>query len=218
MSRHKQRSVSRPEFASINAIDTWGTSVEPEPGFVECVDDGTATAVPRRTVLEKTRPRRGNAFHQNLILLDGQMPRMHGEALGLRLRESPQLRNIPVALVTGRTGAAFTGTEERTVARLTKPLQPGDLLGAIERALSAPPSFADRARHADVRGTPGNNRVEFLLVRAAVNSAAGVNLTGWLMLVSRRTLEMQPQTCAEPTRDELLVQRGLQFGSGAERL
>ncbi|MFT3837928.1 MAG: response regulator [Myxococcaceae bacterium] len=70
-----------------------------------------------------------------LILLDWEMPRMSGDAFGSRLRQLPQLKSIPVVLITASNGKDVEAAASWTVARLQKPLKAVELLVTIERAL-----------------------------------------------------------------------------------
>lgn len=76
----------------------------------------------------------------DLILLDFSMPSMSGPAFLRALRIDPQSRSTAVALYTATTmNAALRDFMEIYAIRhvIPKPSEPGELLEAVERALTA---------------------------------------------------------------------------------
>jgi len=73
----------------------------------------------------------------DLIILDIEMPRMDGFELAAHIRNQPNLRHIPIIMVTSRGGekhrerAAKLGVDEY----LTKPYQENEMMNAIRRVL-----------------------------------------------------------------------------------
>lgn len=81
------------------------------------------------------------------LILDLQLPRLHGIELLKKLRQSPRTRNLPVIIVTG----VYKGDQYIQAARalgvssyLEKPFRAADLLAAVHQALgtTAPPAPA----------------------------------------------------------------------------
>src|SRR5689334_21568527 len=126
------------------------------PGRIHVVDDDASfrTAIERRLKLAgcqalNYRPalplldRPPDESEPGCILLDVQIPALSGPKLQGRLNELGS--TLPIVFLTGH---ADTPTTVRTIKAgaedfLTKPVESGQLLGAIERAL---------ARHSTLRG------------------------------------------------------------------
>jgi two-component system alkaline phosphatase synthesis response regulator PhoP len=90
------------------------------------------TAYDGREALEKVRSER-----PDVIVLDVMMPHMDGFAVLERLKENPDMREIPVIMLTVRAqDADIAHGEESGAARyVTKPFNPLDLIALIEEVL-----------------------------------------------------------------------------------
>jgi two-component system cell cycle response regulator DivK len=91
------------------------------------------------TALETVAARR-----PDVILLDIDLPGISGLDVARQLKADPGTRAIPVVALTAY---AMVGDEERVRAAgcddyVTKPIERPKLLGAVERALAAPPGGA----------------------------------------------------------------------------
>ena len=72
----------------------------------------------------------------DLIVLDLSMPRMDGEELLGKLREDPELRDLPVLLVSTESKRARSLVDKRLVAGfLAKPIEAPSLRATVERLL-----------------------------------------------------------------------------------
>jgi len=73
----------------------------------------------------------------DIMLLDIEMPRMDGFELATHIRNEPRLRQIPIIMITSRTGEKHRRrAEEIGVDRyLGKPYQESDLLETIDEVL-----------------------------------------------------------------------------------
>jgi chemosensory pili system protein ChpA (sensor histidine kinase/response regulator) len=76
--------------------------------------------------------------HPDVMLLDIEMPRMDGYELARHMRNSDELNDIPIIMITSRTGDKHRNLAmELGVKRyLGKPYQEGDLLDNIYSVLS----------------------------------------------------------------------------------
>jgi CheY-like chemotaxis protein len=70
------------------------------------------------------------------ILLDLSMPEMDGDEVLARLQDDPQLRHIPVIIVSSETQRAEACLRAGAKAFLAKPIRAQDLLPLLERVLS----------------------------------------------------------------------------------
>jgi chemosensory pili system protein ChpA (sensor histidine kinase/response regulator) len=75
----------------------------------------------------------------DLVITDLEMPRTNGYELMMHMRQSPDLRDIPVMVVTSRAGAKH---RERAVAEgargfLVKPVQEEQLLAAVAEIIGS---------------------------------------------------------------------------------
>ncbi|MBP6865510.1 MAG: response regulator [Candidatus Didemnitutus sp.] len=73
----------------------------------------------------------------NIILLDVSMPIMDGVELLTLMRSKPELQRIPVVMLTSPADHRIRPTldELGIAAALIKPIQPADLLAAIQQVL-----------------------------------------------------------------------------------
>ena len=74
-----------------------------------------------------------------VLLLDIEMPRMDGFEVATRMRASETLKNIPVLMITSRTGDKHRQRAmELGVDRyMGKPYQEDELLGTIDELLAS---------------------------------------------------------------------------------
>jgi CheY-like chemotaxis protein len=80
-------------------------------------------------------------FHRrpDLVISDYQMPRLNGLELAEKMFDEPELRGIPVILLTAR-GFSLTAKDlEQTniLYRISKPFSPRDLVNLVEEVLSS---------------------------------------------------------------------------------
>ncbi|HEY2139401.1 MAG TPA: response regulator, partial [Chthoniobacterales bacterium] len=80
----------------------------------------------------------------DIILLDLNLPDMHGREVLTRLRSEPATRDVPVVIISAD---ALKGQRDRLLsegafAYLSKPLDVREFVGTIHRALSASPVAA----------------------------------------------------------------------------
>jgi chemosensory pili system protein ChpA (sensor histidine kinase/response regulator) len=82
----------------------------------------------------------------DLVVTDLEMPRTNGYELMAHMRQNPEIRNIPVMVVTSRAGAKHKerAMKEGAVAFLTKPVQEDQFIAAVA-ALIGPGAAALRA-------------------------------------------------------------------------
>jgi two-component system, OmpR family, phosphate regulon response regulator PhoB len=77
--------------------------------------------------------------HPTVILLDAEMPRVHGYEVCRQIKSDPQLRDITVIMVTAkaqetdRQRALEAGADDF----VSKPFSPRDLLDRLERTLAS---------------------------------------------------------------------------------
>jgi chemosensory pili system protein ChpA (sensor histidine kinase/response regulator) len=88
----------------------------------------------------------------DVMLLDIEMPRMDGFELARHIRNDDRLRNIPITMITSRTGDKH---RERAMQigvnhYLGKPFQEHELLKTIHRLIGMP--MAEELEQADVYG------------------------------------------------------------------
>ncbi len=75
----------------------------------------------------------------DLVLADMRMPKLDGAALCEGIRADPEIRDIPVLILTSSADAETSRRLRAAGARevLTKPIQPQPLLDAVHRHLPA---------------------------------------------------------------------------------
>ena len=80
-----------------------------------------------------------NAIKVDLILLDIEMPNITGFEFLKDIRKIPSYMDVPVIIISGKTGADFIKEARNSSAAdvLSKPVNPDDLLSSIERAFTA---------------------------------------------------------------------------------
>lgn len=79
---------------------------------------------------------RARSVRPHLILMDWVMPRMHGGDVLKALQGDPQLRSIPVVLMTGSVGVDEIVAAYGVRWVLEKPFGLHDLLATVEAALA----------------------------------------------------------------------------------
>ena len=95
----------------------------------------TAADGPRGLEMARTTP-------PDLVLLDIQLPTMHGYDVARALRGFPNLRDVPIVAVTSY---AMSGDRERALSAgctgyIEKPIDPDSFVDEIRGYLSGPPS------------------------------------------------------------------------------
>jgi len=78
----------------------------------------------------------------DVVLLDIQLPGMHGYDVARALREVPELRDLPIVAVTSH---AMSGDRERALAAgctgyIEKPIDPDTFIEEVRSYLSPPPA------------------------------------------------------------------------------
>jgi len=78
-------------------------------------------------------------YRPDLLLTDHMMPRLSGQGLLLEVRKDPELRSIPVVILTARTGteARVEGLEGGADDYINKPFHEPELLARIRNLLHA---------------------------------------------------------------------------------
>jgi DNA-binding response OmpR family regulator len=86
------------------------------------------------------------ADRPDLVVLDVMMPRMDGFELLTRLREDPELAELPVIVLSARAHDRdiFEAWRRGATMYLTKPFRPADLLTTADRILRAAEREAQR--------------------------------------------------------------------------
>lgn len=148
------RQACEPHLASIRTLDTLAQSIQPT---VLVVDDDefqrklvakileeenyhivfAASGIEALNALRKTRP--------DLILMDIMMPDMDGMEVTRKLKAMPQLVDIPVIMVTGRSEKHTVTASLKSGATdfIAKPFVRETLIAKVASALSAKKSAAD---------------------------------------------------------------------------
>jgi chemosensory pili system protein ChpA (sensor histidine kinase/response regulator) len=80
----------------------------------------------------------------DLVVTDLEMPRTNGYELLSHLRQDPQMRGIPVMVVTSRAGAKHRerAMKEGAAAFLTKPVQEDQFIAAVNNLIGSPSGAA----------------------------------------------------------------------------
>lgn len=128
--------------------------VEDEPAIQELIAASLARAgyrVERAADAQEAYVRVREAV-PDLILLDWMMPGMSGIDLARRLRAEPMSRNVPIIMLTARSGERdrVAGLESGADDYITKPFSPRELLARIAAVLR-------RGQPASIQGTIENN-------------------------------------------------------------
>jgi DNA-binding response OmpR family regulator len=91
--------------------------------------------------------------HPALILLDVMMPFMDGFEVLRRLKESPELRQIPVIMLTACTGDSDTtvGFEIGAADYVEKPFSIAKLLARVRKVLRESGARVEMSRHGPAR-------------------------------------------------------------------
>jgi CheY-like chemotaxis protein len=71
------------------------------------------------------------------LLLDASMPGMDGHEVYRRLRERPELADLPVIFLTGRSAEEFSAYAGDRVRVVTKPFDPTELVELVREAIEA---------------------------------------------------------------------------------
>ncbi|MCB9595764.1 MAG: response regulator [Sandaracinaceae bacterium] len=92
------------------------------------------TAVDGQDALEKAR-----ATPPDVIVTDVMMPRMDGITLAKQLKGTPGLANVPVVMLTAKTGPrdVIAGINAGARFYVTKPFKTEDLVAKVRKALGA---------------------------------------------------------------------------------
>lgn len=80
----------------------------------------------------------------DLVLIDWMLPRMSGEALARQLRQNDRTRDLPLIMLTARSGESdkLAGLEAGADDYVTKPFSPRELVARIAAVLRGRPSRA----------------------------------------------------------------------------
>lgn len=90
--------------------------------------------------IEALEALRSSPERPDMILCDVTMPYMDGFELLRHLKADPELKDIPVVMLTARSRDAdiLQGQIEGAVQYLTKPLNPVDLLAVVRQVIGDP--------------------------------------------------------------------------------
>jgi len=103
-------------------IVTYLTDIFTDNGYQTCSASDGAKAL---DVVKTERP--------DLITLDIEMPEEWGPRFYRKLAQDPELKRIPVVVVSGLAGNKYA--IPKAVAALTKPFDPDELLGIVSSVL-----------------------------------------------------------------------------------
>lgn len=81
----------------------------------------------------------------DVVITDWTMPRMNGLELCRRIRSIPELRDLPIFLLTGKgvEPESYGALAELEITRvILKPFSPRDLFADVQTALGIPPAPA----------------------------------------------------------------------------
>ena len=90
------------------------------------------TAVDGQDALEKAR-----AGRPDVVVTDVMMPRMDGFTLAKQMKATPELANVPVVMLTARTGPrdVIAGINAGARFYVTKPFKTDELVAKVRKAL-----------------------------------------------------------------------------------
>ncbi|OQW91930.1 MAG: hypothetical protein BWK79_15770 [Beggiatoa sp. IS2] len=142
------RADSTPTYATQTAEQ--GTEIQPTAPVIMVVDDSitvrkvTARLLKRQGMEVITAKDGVDAIAQlqeqipDLMLLDVEMPRMDGYELATQVRNTPELKHIPIIMITSRTGAKHRDKAEKIGINryLGKPFNETELLENINALLN----------------------------------------------------------------------------------
>jgi CheY-like chemotaxis protein len=79
-----------------------------------------------------------NGFRPDVIVTDLMMPRMDGLTLAKTLKGDPNMGNIPVVMLTAKSGPMdmITGINAGARHYVTKPFKAADLIDKVKKALN----------------------------------------------------------------------------------
>jgi two-component system cell cycle response regulator DivK len=82
--------------------------------------------------------------HPDLVLLDGNLPRLDGLSAARRMREQESLRDVPIVALSGHVGSEFQAAARAAGcdAYITKPLDIAEFRNTLNRLL---PSYSHAA-------------------------------------------------------------------------
>ncbi|HEX7477064.1 MAG TPA: response regulator [Polyangiales bacterium] len=80
-----------------------------------------------------------NGFRPDVIVTDLMMPRMDGLTLAKTLKNEPNIGNIPLVMLTAKSGPMdmITGINAGARHYVTKPFKAADLIDKVKKALMA---------------------------------------------------------------------------------
>lgn len=71
------------------------------------------------------------------LVLDASMPGLDGHEVYRRVREQPELADLPVIFLTGRSAEEFSRYTDDRVRVVTKPFDPTELVELVREAIEA---------------------------------------------------------------------------------
>lgn len=110
-------------------------------GCLECGEAAVARVVDASDGVEALTLVRAGAV--DAVICDVNLPRLDGHGVCDAIRDDPDLRHIPVLLISGEDGVAVGDSDEF----LQKPFNGRQLRAAMERALSAPMRGQSKGGH-----------------------------------------------------------------------
>jgi CheY-like chemotaxis protein len=126
----------------------------------------------------------------DLILLDDSLPDLDGDAVCYRLLNDPFMSKVPVIVISANgTGPALVEKYPNVIQSLSKPLQPEDLLLAIQSALAkaAPqPHPSGMVLFREAEKMVFQAHTGFFSLKNAIQMAYGDKLTGALRVFLNR--------------------------------
>jgi CheY-like chemotaxis protein len=112
------------------------------------------------------------AWHPDMILIDGSMRDMDALMMARLLRQSPDTRDIPLIFIANpdQTGMGIEAFALGAVDCIPKPLYPEELLARISVHLRPLTDNPSRLANADSTRAPRPGRVQDVLLRNALNA------------------------------------------------